>query len=61
MTEVFGKDEKKVQSLFQAVKLVKSIHLRNLDDEKMEQLRLKQVMNLKAKGFFLDNADDICR
>ena len=61
MTEVFGKDEKKVQSLFQAVKLVKSIHLRNLYDEKMEQLRLKQVMNLKAKGFFLDNADDICR
>jgi len=61
LTEVFGKDEKKVQSLFQAVKLVKSIHLRNLYDEKMEQLRLKQVMNLKAKGFFLDNADDICR
>lgn len=61
LTEVFGKDETKVQSLFQAVKLVKSIHLRNLYDEKMEQLRLKQVMNLKAKGFFLDNADDICR
>ena len=24
-----------------------------------EQLRLKQIMNLKAKGFFLDNADEM--
>ncbi len=36
LIEVFGKDEKKVQSLYHAVKLVKSIHLRDLDDEKME-------------------------
>lgn len=61
LNEVFGRDERKISTLFHAVKLVKNIHLRNEDDDKMEQLRLKQVMNLKAKGFFLDNADDICR
>ena len=29
LNEVFGKDEKKVQSLYHAVKLVKSSHIRN--------------------------------
>ena len=61
INEVFGKDEKKVSTLFHAVKLVKTYHLRNVEDEKMEQLRLKQAMNLNAKGFYLDNAEDMCR
>ena len=43
------------------MKLVKTYHLRNIEDEKMEQLRLKQAMNLNAKGFYLDNAEDMCR
>jgi hypothetical protein len=36
LNELIGKDDKKVQSLFQAVKLVKNIHLRNEDIEKMD-------------------------
>ncbi len=36
LNEVFGKDEKKVSTLYHAVKLVNNIHLRNEDDEKME-------------------------
>jgi hypothetical protein len=27
----------------------------------MDQLKLKQIMNLKAKGFYLDNADEMSK
>ena len=51
-----GKNDKKVSNIFQAVKLLKTNQIRDEDTEKLEQLRLRQVMNLQAKGFFLDNA-----
>jgi hypothetical protein len=43
------------------VKQLKSGQIKDEEAQKLEQLRLRQVMNLKAKGFFLDNADEICK
>lgn len=59
INSLINRNEKKITSLYQAVKLVS--RYQDMQDERLEQLKLKQTMNLKAKGFYLDNADELCK
>ena len=56
---VLGADSNKISSIGQAAKLVNKVQV--VMDERTEQLKIKQIMNLQAKGFFLDNAEDMCK
>lgn len=55
-----GAGDTRLNHLFDVVKALNKQDDQPYDD-KMDQLKLRQIMNLKAKGFYLDNSDEISK
>jgi hypothetical protein len=55
-----GAGDTRLNHLFDVVKALYKQDDQPYDD-KMDQLKLRQIMNLKAKGFYLDNSDEISK